>query len=228
LNVTVPTTLGLSVSPDQVILHAAGPVTFTATLTRNDTNAGVVGATVGFTVDGNAVGSEVTGAGGIATLSYDPSALAPGSHSVQASFAGQVIGGITFEASTSSAQTLCIVYNFIGFLPPIDNLPLWNVAKAGRTIPVKWRLTDANGAFITSLAVVLHNPLRYRQTGYDTAPGDLVETTTTGATVLRYDSTANQFVYNWQTLSSFANQCYELLLELNDGTVYIAKFKFTR
>jgi len=226
-----PTTLVLnSVSPASVTVGSSGPVVLTATLTRNDTSAGVTGATVGFSVDGNSVGTAVTGAGGVGTLNYDPSALAPGSHTVQASFAGETIGGITFEASTSNTLALKCVYNFIGFLPPVDNPPVFNAAKAGRTIPVKWQLKDANGAFISSLSVVVYNPLRYWQIADDGAPVDPlpIDATTTGGTVLRYDSAANQFVFNWQTSSTFAGKCFELLLDLNDGTQHAARFKFTR
>src|SRR6476661_1837688 len=41
-----------------------------------------------------------------------------------------------------------IQYIFSGFFQPIDNTQP-NSANAGRTIPVKWRLTDANGAPIS-------------------------------------------------------------------------------
>lgn len=36
-------------------------------------------------------------------------------------------------------------HNVQAFSPPIDNPPTINRANAGRTIPVKWRLTDAAG-----------------------------------------------------------------------------------
>jgi hypothetical protein len=106
---SLPTTLVLnSVSPASVTVGSTDPVVFTATLTRNDTAASVVGATVAFSVDGNPVGTAVTGGGGIVTLNYDPSALAPGSHTVQASFGEQTIGGITFLASTSDTVSIAV------------------------------------------------------------------------------------------------------------------------
>ena len=226
-----PTTLVLnSITPASVTVGSGGPVALTATLTRNDTAAGVAGATVGFSVDGNSVGTAATGGGGIATLNCDPSALAPGSHTVEASFAGQVIGGITFLASTSNTLALKCVYSFIGFLPPVDNPPVFNAGKAGRTFPVKWQLKDASGAFISSLSTVVYNPLRYRQIADNGAPIDPLpaDAGTAGATVLRYDSAANQFIFNWQTSSTFAGKCFELTLDLNDGTQKAARFKFTK
>ena len=87
-------------------MGSTGLLTFSATLTRNVDNSPVSSATVSFTVDGGAAGSAFTNAAGVATLSYNPSALMGGSHPIQASFAGQVIGGATLVTSTSGTQTL--------------------------------------------------------------------------------------------------------------------------
>ena len=40
--------------------------------------------------------------------------------------------------------------------------------------------------------------------------------------------TDNQFHFNWKTEKSFANTCMELRVTLDDGTVHIAKFAFTK
>src|SRR5579862_570447 len=105
---TVPTTLVLnSVSPNSVAFGSTGPVTLTATLTRNDTNAGVVGATVNFTVDGTAVGSAVTSAGGVASFTtYNPSALTVATHNVAAAFSASTISGTQYGASNSGTLPL--------------------------------------------------------------------------------------------------------------------------
>ena len=131
--------------------------------------------------------------------------------------------------TTSLMRTYYARYNFIGFLPPVDNPPVINVGKAGRTFPVKWQLKDANGKFISDLGVVLHNPLRYWQTISGSPIWDEpIPGSTSGASGLRYDGTSNQFIFTWQTSSSFAGKSYELLLELNDGSVQNALFKFTK
>jgi len=110
VSATVPTTLVMnSVSPSSVAFGSTGPVTFMATLTRNDTSAGVVGATVNFTVDGVGAGSATTGAGGIASLTtYHPSALTVAAHNVAASFSAATISGTQYGASTSGTQTLTV------------------------------------------------------------------------------------------------------------------------
>lgn len=126
-------------------------------------------------------------------------------------------------ASTTNGYS--VQYDFAEFQQPVENLPVINVAKAGRTIPIKWQLRDANGAYLSDLATfvsLLSAPITC-----DAAPSSVVEeeATTTGGTVLRYDSATNQFVYNWQTAKSWTG-CRLLQLTLADGTQHYAKFNF--
>jgi len=116
-----------------------------------------------------------------------------------------------------------INYNFVGFLQPIDNLPVVNTANAGRTIPVKWQLKDANGVLVsdlTSLTSLLAAPMVC-----SAAPAAIVEEQlrSPGSTVFRFDGT--QFIFNWQTAKSWSG-CWLLQTTLNDGTVHYAKFQF--
>jgi hypothetical protein len=41
----------------------------------------------------------------------------------------------------------------------------------------------------------------------------------TGSTVLRYDATNNQYVFNWDTTNQPKGSCYNIVLKLADGTV---------
>jgi hypothetical protein len=118
-----------------------------------------------------------------------------------------------------------VLYDFVGLLAPISNLPTINKANAGRTIPVKWQLKDASAAFVSnlgSLVSLLSAPI-----ACDAAPTTIVqeELTSPGSTVFRFDVTTNQFIFNWQTEKSW-NGCRLLQLQLADGTYHYAKFSF--
>jgi hypothetical protein len=54
----------------------------------------------------------------------------------------------------SATVTYNVLYNFSGFSSPVDIAPTLNIAKAGQTVPLKWRITDANGAPVTNLSSV--------------------------------------------------------------------------
>jgi hypothetical protein len=143
-------------------------------------------------------------------------------------------GGKTFRVNatdqagnTSSAtHNYALHYAFSGFANPIGPMPMANVANAGRTVPVKYYLQDAGGAFISNLASfvsLMSGPVACDAT----APGVLVEETeAAGSTTIRYDATSNQFIYNWKTDKSWAGSCRMLQLTLNDGTLYLALFQF--
>jgi len=130
---------------------------------------------------------------------------------------------------TSSLSPFTVVepaaYQFHGFLQPVDNLPVMNVAKAGRTIPVKWQLYESGGGYVSDLGTFLS--LLSAPVACDAAPTVIVEEqlASPGATVFRFDDYTNQFIYNWQTSSGWKG-CRVLQLTLSDGSQHFAKFNF--
>jgi hypothetical protein len=113
-------------------------------------------------------------------------------------------------------------YTFAGFFSPVDNPPVLNAGRAGKTYPLKWSLTQ-NGAQVSDLSAFV--ALRFAGAPCGSAPTDALETTANGGTQLRYDATTQQYVYNWQT----PNQpgCYVVTLTLADGTTWPAFFKLS-
>jgi len=98
--------------------------------------------------------------------------------------------------------------------------PALNTGKAGNTYPIKWSLTQ-NGTTISDLDALV--ALRFAATGCGSQPADPLETTATGGTGLRYDTTAQQYVYNWKTPSTPG--CYVVTLTLADGSTWPAYFQ---
>ncbi len=128
--------------------------------------------------------------------------------------------------TASSSCTYKVIYDFsAGFSPPIADPPAVNAAKAGQTIPVKWQLPDGKGGYVSDLGAVAN--ITFQQTACSDLSAALTSEVTEAASSgagLHYDATANQFVYNWKTISTMAGNCYVLILKLNDGRQYQADF----
>ena len=111
---------------------------------------------------------------------------------------------------------------FTGFAQPIDNAAV-NVAKAGKTVPVKWHL-QVEGTPLsdpTSFAGLSSQPSGGACAGL---PADAVETYA-GASGLQYLGDGD-WQFNWAIPRSYAGQCRTLTLELSDATTRTATFQF--
>jgi uncharacterized repeat protein (TIGR03803 family) len=129
-------------------------------------------------------------------------------------------GGTVFQLTISP-------YTFLGFFQPVDNPPTVNAVKNGATVPVKWKLQDRNGTLVTDVGAVAPGWPKAQKISCATLtadPEDAIETTGTGKTSLRYDSTSRQFVYNWQTPKQ-GNTCWRLDINFIEGTTKSAYFK---
>jgi subtilase family serine protease len=100
--VKIPTTTTVTLSPASVNVGATGPVMAKATVTHA-TGTGTPSGTVNFYVDGSttAAGSGTLSSGSF-TLSYNPTALTAGNHTITATYEGDS----TFAGSTSPGATL--------------------------------------------------------------------------------------------------------------------------
>jgi len=135
------------------------------------------------------------------------------------SISGSDLAGHTRAVSCGYGVT----YVFGGFQSPVNEGGVLNVVNAGRAIPLRWRLTDASGSPVTSLATAA-----ITVQGLDCAAGattDLVEETTAGGTGLQ-NLGDGYYQLNWKTPSAYANSCKSVRLDLGEGIAHAALFKF--
>ena len=141
------------------------------------------------------------------------------------------IGTTTVHASADDGTTtpstctfkVIVQYNFAGFFQPVDNLPVVNVVQAGRAIPVKFSLSGFKGLGIFAAGSPSSGPIACNSS--DPA-SDLTETVTAGGSSLTYDSATDTYNYVWKTDPSWAGTCRQLVVELNDGSIHRANFRF--
>jgi hypothetical protein len=202
------TSLSLTLDPS-CVLYKATSTSFKATLTS--ANNPLPGKLINFTVDGDAAGSATTDGNGAATLTYDPSGLTVGDHTVVATFAAES----AYQASIASA-TLGVNYKFLGFQPPVQIQGAGIGLFSGRVIPVKIKIADAFGNPVSdALAYVFFSQTSANVT-YDMAE-PLANTNGDSGNQMRYDALADQYIFNWD-ISKVANGSYTIKTYLGEGS----------
>lgn len=126
--------------------------------------------------------------------------------------------------ATTVACPYTVVYKWTGFLSPVNATNRIS-ATAGSSVPLKWQLQDAAGASITSLTSVAG--VKSAALPCDGGPaGSPTRASSAGGSGVRYDSTANQYVFSWQTDPTWSGSCRRFLVTLDDGTTHTADFQF--
>lgn len=125
--------------------------------------------------------------------------------------------------TSSCSFTVTVLYNFAGFFSPVNNLPVLNTVNAGRAIPVKFSLNGDKGLNIFAPNSPSSGPITCNSSDPAT---DLQDTVTAGGSSLSYDAASDQYVYVWKTSAAWAGTCRQLVVQLNDGSIHRANFKF--
>ena len=150
------------------------------------------------------------------------------STTVSSSWPGSFSASLTaHDQAGHSTMALCpytVSYLFVGFEQPIDKLPTVNNAKAGQTVPIKWRITDYYGVGISDPASFVS--VTTGGTACDSSdPQDAIEAYA-GGSGLQYTGNG-RWQFNWKTPKSYAGTCKVMRLNLADGnTTRIAEFMF--
>jgi hypothetical protein len=158
------------------------------------------------------------------TTSLDTATVGTRTATIAAGTAKDNVG----NESEAQSCSYTVVYDFKGFLQPIDNTDaagnyILNKAKAGSTVPVKFSLAGNQGlAILSGTPQVASIPCA--ATGTDA----LEEYSTDSVSGLKYDATADQYIYNWKTATNMAGTCRQLVVKLADGTSHRANFTFVK
>jgi hypothetical protein len=123
---------------------------------------------------------------------------------------------------TVAETTVAVLYNFVGFFQPVDNLPTVNTVKAGQAIPVKFSLSGNHGL---NLFAAGYPKIEFTSCTASTVD-EIESTVTAGNSSLSYDAGADRYNYVWKTNKAWAGKCGTLIVKFNDGTTRTALFKF--
>ena len=150
---------------------------------------------------------------------------------------GNTLGVGSFSATCSGAKDNAgnaagpvsahynVTFQFTGFSSPVDNPSVMNIAKAGQAIPLKFRITDANGSPITNLTGVTVTAVSLSCSAGTTT--DQIEEYATGSSGLQ-NLGNGYYQWNWKTPSSYAASCKTMKLDLGEGLFHTALFQFKK
>lgn len=125
------------------------------------------------------------------------------------------------ESVVSTTYTV-VAWDLTGFFKPVDMAGVYNSVKGGSTVPLKFEVFAGTTELTDTSAVK-----SFQQMKVVCASGaveDAIEVTSTGGTSLRYDTTAGQFIQNWQTPKQ-PGVCYKVTMTTQDDSTLVAYFK---
>ena len=108
------------------------------------------------------------------------------------------------------------------YRPVVMDRTVVNTVKAGSTVPLKFNVLKGSTPMTSDIGAKFTTT----KVGCETGDAeDVVDFVTTGATVLRYDAVAGQWVQNWATPSGGKGSCYRVTMTTADGSSVTADFK---
>jgi sugar lactone lactonase YvrE len=130
---------------------------------------------------------------------------------------------VSFVTSATHTFTVMSFFNWEGFLAPLQGPPTLNLVPRGSLVPIRWRLPDGNGGFVTNTASFASATVGSLSCGG--GPTVPLNDTATGPAGISFDPGTSSFVYNWQTSASWTG-CRKLTIRLRDNSTWEARFRF--
>jgi len=124
--------------------------------------------------------------------------------------------------SASSSAAYRVTYGFNGFTSPVQNPSVLNVFRAGRSVQLRWRVVDAQGAPVSSLSSASVSAFAI---SCPTATENRISVY--GGSNSQLQNLGNGYYQlDWAAAGSLRGYCRRLELSLGDGEVHPALFKF--
>ena len=123
-----------------------------------------------------------------------------------------------------SQPTQFATWTFVGFSQPVDNNGVFNSAKGGSNIPLKWRVLTTAGVPVTNLSSASIGLAAANCTSG--APVDEIETLAPSASGLQ-NLGNGYYQLNWKTAKTTGCKVMQLSLNGEGPTSHDALFKFT-
>jgi hypothetical protein len=129
---------------------------------------------------------------------------------------------VGFTTNHTHNFNVASTFNFSGFVAPMRASPTLNLVTRGSLVPVRWRLPDGHGGFVSNPAsFVSATVATFSCTGSVVALND----TATGAAGLSFNAATGTFTYNWTTDAGWTG-CRKLTIKLKDNSTRELRFKF--
>lgn len=123
------------------------------------------------------------------------------------------------------ANIFGIKYTFVGFASPVSSTAT-NLVKAGQAVPIQFQAFFSNGEPVLNLTMpfvsISSGSILCDSTDIAT---DLIDSTSTGNSGFQNLGGGN-YQFNWATSKSWSGTCRQLQLDLGDGVLHTANFKF--
>ena len=116
-------------------------------------------------------------------------------------------------------------WSVAGFSAPVDNQPVLNSTKAGRAVPLKWHVTNASNAPVTTLTTATVT-VQNLNCGLSVTTDELEETFAGGSGLQNLGN--GDYQLNWKTPSTYAGSCKTMVLDLDGGVTVRADFRFAK
>ena len=154
------------------------------------------------------------------TQALDTSSVGPKSVTVTAS------DNVGHEVSATCAYG--VIFDFTGFLPPIDN-PVtgkMNGVKAGSSVPVKFKLGGYQGLGVLAAGYPKSAEFPCGSAPVDVVPdAELASIFSASGNGLSYDMLSQEYSYVWKTDKAWAGKCRQLVVKFVDGQSRFVNFK---